>query len=257
MSLDGLVSDGLVKIFGERNVGTNALARLIETNSHSRLLPSTEYDVDPDASRHAWARQPRERERLLDRIYAGVPDPSSWKHAATNFADAGAFERTLVLFCIKHPAPWLTSLFRHPYHVLGEMPDNITDFLGFAWETPQRERLGGASFRPLELYDAKIRSYLAFAERLDAAGIAFSFVRSEDLLLDQKNVFRSLAPRLAGARARFHMRRRSSKNGWLPLFLVQRYYRQERWRDALRGVEDVVNRAVDWAALERFGYRPL
>jgi hypothetical protein len=248
----------MVKIFGERNTATNALARVITDNSSSRLLPSTEYDLDPDASRHAWAQHdPRERERLLDEIYAGVADPHSWKHCSTNPMDPAAFDQTLVLFCLRHPASWFVSLFRNPYHALAELPEKIAHFVEFRWETPERENLSGASFRPLELYNAKLHSYLEFAKRLESQGMECAFIRQEDLLLNSKQVFSSLAPKLLHSRKRFRRRLRSAKNGWMPLFIVERYYARERWKESLRGCEAAINRQVDWGALKSFGYEPL
>jgi hypothetical protein len=247
-----------VKIFGERNVGTNALAQMISDNSQCRLLPSTEYQIDPAASRQAWAQtDPWHRERLLDLIYAGATIPKSWKHTATNFDDPAPFEQTLVLFCVKHPASWFASLYRNPYHLLGAMPEDIADFIDFQWKTTARERLGEGSFKPLELYNAKVHSYLEFAKVLESAGMKFTFIRQEDLLLNQKQVFRSLAPELVGRRGRFRKRLRSAKNGFMPLFLVKRYYRAKRWKDLLRGLEGAVNRKVDWGPLKQFGYEQL
>ena len=37
----------------------------------------------------------------------------------------------------------------------------------------------------------------------------------------------------------------------------QRHYGQEAWRAALAGVEDCVNRQVDWSLLSDFGYAPI
>lgn len=171
--------------------------------------------------------------------------------------EPAAFEQTLVLFCLRHPASWFVSLFRNPYHALAELPEKITDFVQFQWETPQREKLGGATFRPLELYNTKLHSYLEFAKRLDSQGMKFAFIRQEDLLLNPKKVFRSLAPQLLHSRKRFRRRLRSAKNGWMPLFIVKRYYARERWRENLRGLEDAVNEQVDWSVASQFAYEPL
>lgn len=247
-----------VKIFGERNTATNALGRIVTDNSASEILPSTEYDIDPDASRRAWAEENRKnRERALDDIYSGVPDTSAWKHAATNFDDVSSFEGTLVLFCLKNPASWLTSLFRNPYHALVDLPDRIADFVDVEWPTPARERLGEATFRPLELYNAKIRCYLEMADRLDSAHVPYLFIRQEDLLLNPSQAIRPLAPLLDRPRRRFRTRSRSAKNGWMPIFFTRRYYARERWRQQLDGLEPVINAEVDWSAIQPFGYEPL
>lgn len=247
-----------VKVFGERNVGTNALARLIADNSRSHLLPSTEYMIDENASRQAWSvKEPRERERLLDEIFADVPPTSAWKHRATTFEDPAAFEGTLVLFVVKHPASWLTSLFKNPYHALRPIPASIEDFFDYEWETGSREGLNGNTYHPLNLYEAKIRSYLRFSGILQSNGLPFAFIRQEDLLLDQKKVFELLAPQLLEPAGRFRMRHRSAKNGFMPLFFVSRFYSMKKWKESLSGLEEILNAGFDWSLVADFDYRPI
>ena len=247
-----------VKIFGERNCGTNALKNLIEDNSGSSILPTTEFDIDADAASRAWAiENRREFERALDAIYADVPVLSSWKHCAANFLDPSAFSGSLVLFCVRHPASWLVSLYRNPYHILTEKPATLAEFIDYQWETGARERLGGRTFRPLELYHEKLASYVGFATRLREGGIASRFVRQEDLLLRPKQIFRSLAPQLSDPRKRVRLRLTSTKRSWMPVVFVRRYYAREAWREELRGLESRVNADVDWGLAGEFGYSPV
>lgn len=252
------MTNALVKIFGERNTATNALARVVTSNSRSRLLPSTENDLDRTASKNAWSGQrPADVEAALDRIYDGVADTMAWKHAATNFDDVSPFQGVLVLFCMKHPGSWLASLYRNPYHLLGDLPPNLDEFIDFQWRTVKRERLGEATMRPLELYNSKLDSYLNFARQLSSVGATSAFIRQEDLLLDPDRVFRTLGPLLASPRQRFRMRQRSAKNGWLPLFVTKHYYAKQRWKDSIEGLEQEINRQVDWDLFGQLGYEPL
>ena len=180
-----------VKIFGERNTGTNVLSQLIEKNSQSKCLPSTEPEIDEQAFLNAhrpWILGRRMREWRFDRIFDGQDAVHSWKHCATNFEDVGIFRGVLVLITVRHPASWLSSLFQNPYQCLGRIPATFSEFIDFSWETNQRERLGRRSFKPIELYEAKIDSYLAFTERLSKADVAFRFVRFEDLVIAHRAV---------------------------------------------------------------------
>jgi hypothetical protein len=262
----------LVKIFGERNCGTNALGYLIRANSSSPILPSSEFEIDPAMAARAWVMGPRDREQIIDRIYASVPEILSWKHCATNFSNARIFGGAVVLVCVRHPASWLVGLYKNPYHTLGGKPATIEEFIRQEWETVERERLGGRSFRPLQLYNLKLASHLAFAEDLRNAGIAATVVRHEDLLFRPKEVFRSIGTNLADVRKRFRPRLTSTKRRaqpgdicreqpstrmGKPVFLLRRYYAKELWRRPLRGLEGIVNAEVDWDVAHEFGYSRL
>jgi hypothetical protein len=249
-----------VKIFGERNTGTNALSRIIEGNSDARCLPATSGDLNPLIGRignTAWLPGKRIRERLLDSLFDGKGPLCAWKHCATNFADAAPFDGVLVLFTVRHPASWLVSLFNRPYQRLERTPSTLAEFLNSKWETAGRERLGRASFRPLELLQVKLDSYFSFAEKLAERGIAHHFLRFEDIVLNQQAIYSRIAPNLENARANFHELRTSTKDRSKTLDDYRDYYGNERWREALTGLEAPIHAQIDWSKFERFGYRPL
>ena len=244
----------LVKIFGERNTGTNVLDILIQRNSRSCVLPSTEYHIDRAAATQAWSLPPVEREEAIDAVYDDVSDLLAWKHCATDFADARAFKGALVLFTVRHPISWLVALFKRPYHLLGSLPPTLAEFLDSDWRTARRERLGCTALRPIALYNSKIASYLAFAGRLAEAGVPHHFVRQEDLALSQYRTFRAIRPDLVKPQGLFLPVVRSSKTGGKSLLAYKRYYAAQSWKTEIAGIEDAVTEQVDWAQLARFGY---
>jgi hypothetical protein len=249
-----------VKIFGERNTGTNALSRIIEANSEARCLPATSGELNPLLGRIGnteWLPGKRMRERLLDSIFEGQSPLSAWKHCATNFPDAAPFDGMLVLFTIRHPASWVVSLFKHPYQRVGRRPATLAEFLNSEWETAGRERLGRATIRPLELLQAKLDSYLGFAAELAKRGIAHRFLRFEDIVLNQTKLYSMIAPELENSRADFHQLESSTKDRSKTLDDYRNYYGNERWREALSGLEASIDAQVDWTKFERFGYRPV
>jgi hypothetical protein len=249
-----------VKIFGERNTGTNALRKLIDTNSASWCLAGTAGEIEPKAARaieRSFWLTDRERERRIDAIFARSSDLFAWKHCATNFDDPSVFDGALVLIAVRHPASWVLSLFRNPYHLLGRKPRNLAQFLDFEWQTAGRERLSTQRFRPLDLYAAKIDSYLALARSLEERGISHRFVRFEDIVLEQEQLFESLKPDLCGAAVEFQPVRKSTKTRRKNADSYREYYGSERWRDELAGLESTVDRRVDWVPLGRFGYAPI
>lgn len=249
-----------VKIFGERNTGTNALSRIIEANSEARCLPATSGELKPLFGRIGnteWLPGKRMRERLLDSIFDGQGPLCAWKHCATSFPDAAPFDGLLVLFTMRHPGSWLVSLFKRPYQRLRRRPATLAEFLNSKWETVGRERLGRASFRPLELLQAKLDSYVGFADKLTDRGIAHRFLRFEDIVLNQAGLYSTIAPELENARADFHELESSTKDRSKTLDDYRDYYGNERWRKALTGLEASIDAQIDWSKFARFGYRPL
>ncbi|WP_028969891.1 hypothetical protein [Sphingomonas sp. URHD0057] len=248
----------VVKIFGERNTATNALQKVIELNSAARCLPSTAIQLDPGAAQRArWSLTRRSRERKIDAIFAGRGALEAWKHCATDFRDASAFANVLVTFTVRHPASWLLSLYKHPYHELGRTVRDLTGFIHAPWPTVGRERLGGGEFRPLELYQRKLDSYFELEERLGQAGMDYRFVKFEDLILRQQSAFEEVAQCLFDPKPEFEELRQSTKDRTKQLDDYKRYYGFENWRSELTGHEDAVNGEIEWARLDRFGYAPL
>ncbi|NHX27489.1 hypothetical protein HA397_26415, partial [Escherichia coli] len=171
-----------IKVFGERNTATNALIKVIETNSDTRCIPGTASGIDPAALRRARKREFSTwlKERTLDGVFRGVPDQMTWKHAATNFTDADAFRDTHVIFTVRHPASWLLGLYRKPYHILSARPDSFAEFIRMSWKTVARERLNRCRMSLPDLYETKLRRYDDFAAKLADVGASHSFVRFED-----------------------------------------------------------------------------
>lgn len=248
---------GFVKLFGERNTATNALRALCQTIPGPLWLPSTADQIDPGAYARVADRPPRERERGIDAIFSAAGDRSAWKHCATTFQDIAPFVDCLVLFTVRHPASWLAGLFANPYHALAPLPATLAEFLSFQWETAGRERLGGKILTPLQLHAAKLASYNAYASKLEQAGIPVRFIRFEDVVLAQEQVFSTVASALGVRDAAFQPLVRSTKDPSRTLDDYREYYGHERWRAVLSGSEAAINAQVDWASVARFGYLPL
>lgn len=249
-----------IKIFGERNTATNALRKLIAGIPGASPLPSTASEIDEDAYRRirqeCWD-EVETREARIDGIFAQAGERSAWKHCATKFVHAAPFESCLVLFTVRHPASWLVGLFGNPYHALAPIPHTLPAFINFDWETVGRERLRGETFKPLQLYDAKLRSYLEFSTRLERAGIAYRFIRFEDIVLQQEQVFRSVAEHIGRPDVAFTPVDDSTKTPGRKLADYQDYYGRERWRERIEGLESQVDELIDWELTAFLGYKPL
>lgn len=262
----GRVEYASTKIFGERNTGTNLLKQMIELNSTSRCLPSVESELDPEAFQRATRLYPligvfrhrnRDRNRLLDEIFEGRSARETWKHCATIFDDASAFEGVFVIFAVRHPASWLVSLYARQYNRLGPRPRSLRQLIEAPWPTVRRERLDARAMPPLELYNEKVRSYLQLAEQFGAAGVEHAFVRFEDLTRSQEEVYRELARALPASGGTFREIQKSTKDDRKTASDYRDYYARAAWKHSLVGLEATVNERVDWDQIRRFGYEPI
>ena len=222
------------KIFGERNTGTRALKALIELNLGGDVLPSTEQELAPERCPGV-----EKDEAAMDALFAGMPAALSWKHCATLFEDVESLDGVTVLITVKHPLAWLVSFFDRPYH--WRKAETVAEFAAQPWPTVQRERLGGQAFTPLELYRAKMGSYLDLADKVKTA-----FVRSEDIVLSPEKTLRKL-----GLEGEFRPLQQSTKDKAKTVADYAAYYGEERWRSRLEGVAET----PDWEQVASFGYR--
>ncbi len=258
-----------IKIFGERNTGTHALRELIETNSASRCAPSVAREVDERVAKRLkrlkmlrWIgfsdeRILGKREELLDAAFENADALHSWKHCATNFETVGSLENVTVLFLVRHPASWLLSLFKNPYHLLPPPDGTLADFISRRRRTVARERLGEASLRPLEIYNLKIASYLKLRSQLEASGMSSRIIRFEDNIINQPGVYEDIRNMLVDPDETFSPVVRSTKSSGKTLEEYADYYRREAWRTQLTGLEAAIDSQVNWEQISAFDYRPV
>ena len=223
------------KIFGERNTGTRALKALLERNLGAYCLPGTEKELAPERFDEIHKDEP-----AMDELFSTVPAAHAWKHCATIFDECSSLDGCQIIFTVRHPLSWLTGFFDRPYHHLAPIPETIAEFASQPWQTVKRENLGERSFKPLELYREKLLSYLS-------APFGGMFVRFEDIVLNPAIVLQSF-----GATTAVPLPQSTKPNDFRTLSEMQTYYREERWRERVRGVVE----EPDWELFSRFGYAP-
>ncbi|TFL18193.1 hypothetical protein [Jannaschia formosa] len=248
-----------IKVFGERNTGTNALESLIRLNSRSVVLPGSLAALDADATDRLRGLRKSgapaaQVEAWVDAVFEGKDPSQQWKHCATLFETPGALaDDTHVVFLIRHPLSWLLSLYRNPYHCLVAMPDRFVDFVALPWKTTARDRLDGAVLTPPALYEAKLASYRRFMIRLDAAGIGQTVLRFEDVVMRQVDCFTALRPVLSDPSPTPRPVERSWKDKRQTLDDLRAYYSEERWREDIE-TEALERIAIDPEILAWAGY---
>lgn len=258
-----------VKVFGERNTATNALRSIVEKNSASRVLPSTAREIDEsiDQRLKLWNRigrgtckldphfHIRMRERSIDRVFSGRGADHAWKHTATRFERPDSLHGTLVLFCVRNPYSWFLSLFKNPYHSTSSCPNSLEDFLDFDWHLVGRDNLPYRSLTPLQLYEEKLKSYLALMEQAQEEGFVVEVVRFEDIVLRQETVYNNIAAHLEDPAPTFAPLNTSTKSKDKNIDFYKKYYGNELWREEIGPVMPQITRRISKELFGTFSYQ--
>lgn len=177
-----------VKVFGERNTGTNFAEQLVALNHPGLgvLRHGTNDGLEQQAAAFGSAMAPLVLERLIDaRRAAEFPRNFGWKHAATTPAmleSAPIYPETVFLFITRNPFQFLASLWRRPYNVLmpGGRPGDRSTFLRRPILANQRDGLAeGLIANPVRLWSLKTGAHMQTAAALGDRAL---LVRYEDLV---------------------------------------------------------------------------
>jgi len=247
-----------IKLYGERNCGTNYLEQLIQKNLDITLLPG----VAPAWLRRRFRQHPSLRERLIDAYFHMTFGRNlGWKHMLA--PDVTRLERsirplsqTYFVFLVKNPYAWLLSLHRHPYH----HPNPARDFDVFIrtpWPTLGRENVARQPFpNPIIMWNLKNASYLRLAREVDGW-----IIRYEDLVSAPETIIDALArasgiPRKRGAFVNVEESIKGEENRDFDFYRA--YYLEERWRAELPSAAiPFINLHLDETLLTDLGYHRL
>ncbi|MBI2311685.1 MAG: hypothetical protein HYU77_04185 [Betaproteobacteria bacterium] len=242
-----------VKIYGERNTGTNYLQRLVALNFDAALLPG-EAPAD-------WLRQFGNGERSRDRYFElTFAQNLGWKHGmapdpdALAYLDCCAAPGIVFLTLTKNPYSWLLSLFNRPYHAKTRRP-GFEEFLALPWETVRRENAPEPFANPVALWNRKNAAYLELKRRWPTLNL-----RYEDLLREPFAVLERIAalPGMRKKRPQPVNVERSTKEHGKTFEYYRDYYLQERWRGKLTDASvALINARLDRELMRDFGYEML
>ena len=119
-----------IKIYGERNTGTNYVSELLRANFGLRELPGVEALTDKD-----WARFIRLKKLGFERAVTWAYERTSnryharhfnenlgWKHACVPVERVASLapQGVGLIGLVKNPYAFLTSIYRRPYHHAGK-----------------------------------------------------------------------------------------------------------------------------------------
>lgn len=240
-----------LKVYGERNTGTNYLGQLLKLNIEVKQLrgvvPRWLHLLQVALPGHEWLRD----------LYfeAAFGHTLGWKHGcartAAELRHVPLVQRSVAFVTLtKNPYAWLLSLHRRPYHSRGEIP-GLVKFARSPWRTVRRDGCSGDLANPIELWNRKNATYLGLRE---LGGLN---LRSEDVLEDPAAALDRLADhfRLPRRSNQFLNCQPSTKDPTRDFAFYRDYYLNERWRDELpREVVDAVNESLDLRLMQHFGY---
>lgn len=241
----------LIKIYGERNSGTNYLEQLIALNFEAsvlRYVPSL------------LVGQFLKREFVVDGLtWVNRKRWLGWKHGVPPIDAINAFEGNLsVLTITKNPYTFLLSLHRNPYHnrSLGSL--SFSDFIRSPWKPVYRDRWSFRPFaNPIDLWNEKNKSYFDLRHHVDKDVVSLTY---ESLLRDFDMVMERMATRL-NLRVKNHkisQLSRSAKSTEQTFDDYRSYYLGQHWR-ALLLSEDIayINQFLDRQVVNNIGYELL
>ena len=252
-----------LKIYGERNTGTNYLTELAEKNFNADVLPGRVEGTD------LRTKLTRKLRRLMPSLTDGLHEASrdrffektfarnlGWKHMNPALERIGpeALATVRFLMLVKNPYAWLLSLYRKPYHV-GGRDTQFEAFLDRHLPVMElRENIGSEPLLPVEVWNRKMRGYLALKD----AAVHAVIMRYESFLVDEVAALRQVAADLEiPVREQFvPVGQSATQSGWnVSRSDYADYYLQERWRENLtEGAVRLINARLDQGFVAQMGY---
>ncbi|WP_018343667.1 sulfotransferase domain-containing protein [Cytophaga aurantiaca] len=241
-----------IKLFGERNTGTNYVAKLITINAADKI---------------EWMRSGVPRRKLFkfseftkDLFFFFTARYNlGWKHAEVKMKHVLNHRHLADIHFItisKNPYSFLLSLYKRPYHYKykKEKPDTFIDFLKMQWQAQGRDMSGKDFYtNPIHLWNEKNRSYLKLKKELPDQTLTLTYEAVlEDYESELKKVFIFLKMNQQKSFENFFQ---STKSDAKSHSFYQDYYLNENWRTELSDTEIAyINQHLDKDVVEAFNY---
>lgn len=237
-----------IKIFGERNTGTNYLRNLVVKNIEETLIKD-------DIPNIKIIR----KSELFHSIFFHLSKNKNlgWKHA--NIDQDFLSKKILndgvsIILIVKNPYSFLLSLHKRPYHNKSKKKLSFSAFLSSEWKTRKRENLGKSVETPIDLWNEKTRSFLKLAEKHSSQVV---IVKYEDLVTNPQKSIEDIANKLnlKLKPGEFKNYSKSTKNEGKSFSDYSEYYLSEKWKDKLSS-DDIltINSKLDKDLMIKLGY---
>lgn len=247
----------IVKIYGERNTGTNYLSRLIHLNLDVEELSG----IAPKRVVQLQNRLPG-REWIKDTYFQFSFDKNlGWKHMSVKSPQdlqgtVATRQQVLFVTLTKNPYSWLLSLHKRPYHGdPGAPQDDFESFLKQQYTPKGRDNVGKSATNHTTLWNHKNRSYIDLPPNFAAINL-----RYEDLLHDPGSMMKAIcdAWKMDFDQDQFQNYSDSTKDSDKDANFYRDYYLGQQWRSKLSPATiDIINSEVDFELMDYFGYEKL
>ena len=255
-----------IKVFGERNTGTNFVEDLLKRNLDCAIVSGNlsrryawwfpiAYRVLPESK--AFAIVEGARDRIFERRFA---KDGGWKHARVPNFPSGitAYPNGMGMIALtKNPYAWLLSLHKRPYQGqehsrFGRL--GLSEFLRRPWQTVGRE-FGPVRYEtPIEMWNDKVESYFALGQ------YAPTIIRQyEHVIADIPNFFNDLSDSFSlTAPKSFTIPTGSTKKDGRTTEQIIAYYQTKQWRSSFSD-EDMafINARLDQRLMQKIAYEIL
>ncbi|MEO1701584.1 MAG: hypothetical protein AAFR71_05975 [Pseudomonadota bacterium] len=248
-----------LKVYGERNTGTNFVEQLILYNAPD-LIPLSKR---PPFKPKGWARQfplaarNMAYQRIVDfRRRQEFPDHLGWKHAYTmadeqrNFAH---FDETLFIFIVRNPYYFISSLYRRAYDITPRPGWSKARFVRQPILLNERDNVSWTvTVRgPGELWSIKTKSYVETASQIEQAIL----IRYEDLVADPDHFVRQLSEKGLTLPKDYQVPHKSTKGDRRTFDdYAKRARTYNPGKDFSRKLLDEIDEQLDAELLKQLGY---
>lgn len=237
-----------IKVFGERNTGTNYIEKLIENNLDIEIISG----IVPRPFLWLTLGTEKGRDLYFKMFYERT---FGWKHSVAPDSEkmAKAGEHIVFIAAFKNPYSWLLSLYKKPYHLGEAKRESFAAFLESPCPTVGRENYGPAFKNPVEMWNIKNRSYLDLQEKANLYPL-----RYEDLLENPGKVIDDIGDKFSISLRKkgFQNIEKSTKEPGRKNFdFYRNYYLQEEWKKNLDSKAlTIINGSLDHDLAKSLGY---
>jgi hypothetical protein len=244
-----------VKIYGERNSGTNYLEKILAANFMVSFLK-----YYPNVMENSILRLVP-YDFVQDIVHLKKQNKTlGWKHGCPPIKSINRNIKAETRFiCIsKNPYAFLFSLYKRPYHMKGKKKDNFSSFLRSEWGLRRRDLLGEKRVKnPVLLWNRKYDSYVKLSEQY-ASQVAI--VRYEDLIFNGEDTLALLKEKLGleAINENFKLVKSSGVEEHKSLEFYKNFYQNEEWKTNF-SEEDInfVNEQLDQDLVALLNYNLL
>lgn len=250
-----------IKIYGERNSGTNYVSELLAKNFDVYMMPGT-VSLSPSQiwlleciGRLSEMKKKIVREYLRDRYFRLNFDKTlGWKHMRVEASRVAGLlpEGVGYVALIKHPYSWALSLFRHPYNSFSVPTRDFTQFLSTPFPMYGRDTVSSNALRPMEIWNQKVTSYYELASLIKPTAV----LQYEDFLRDEVAQIVLIAEALNLALpTEMNSVQNSTKDRSKTQEDYRQYYLSEHWREEMSKTDQgMMSEQLDRELVERCGY---